>query len=358
MRFPNSTHTRLRTAIAPAMALALVCLILPAVAPAAKAKQRPLYWGAWIGKQITGVEPPWDMSAVTHFEGFVHKSLSLIEFASPFYDCNESPCRPYGFPTAQMQSIRDYGAIPFFSWSSDAAGSGSENFRLAEIAAGRYDSYIREFADASRQWGHPYFLRFNWEMNGSWFPWSEDVNGNQPGDFVAAWRHVHDIFTAVGATNATWVWCPYAYSGGNGKPLGRYYPGHAYVDWTCMDAYNWAANPVNPHPWQTFDQLFDFTYRKITKQIAPGKPLLLGEVASAGDGKAKARWIKGMFRQIAAKYRQVRGLIWFDEVDRGVQWPIETAPAAGRAFSQGLRKGAYRGNRYGELSGAPIRPAT
>ncbi len=35
------------------------------------------------------------------------------------------------------------------------------------------------------------------------------VNGDQPGEFVAAWRHVHDIFTSVGATNATWVWCPY-----------------------------------------------------------------------------------------------------------------------------------------------------
>ena len=45
-------------------------------------------------------------------------------------------------------------------------------------------------------------------MNGNWFAWMEGVNGNQPGEYVAAWRHVHDIFTAVGATNVSWVWCP------------------------------------------------------------------------------------------------------------------------------------------------------
>jgi beta-mannanase len=30
-------------------------------------------------------------------------------------------------------------------------------------------------------------------MNGNWFSWSERTNVNQPGEYVAAWRHVHDI---------------------------------------------------------------------------------------------------------------------------------------------------------------------
>ena len=102
-----------------------------------------------------------------------------------------------------MESIRDYGAIPVFSWSSQSIPSSlnEPDFQLSDVIAGTYDSYIREFAEAARDWGHPFFLRFNWEMNGNWFPWSEGVNGNQPGEFVAAWRHVHDIFTAVGADN-------------------------------------------------------------------------------------------------------------------------------------------------------------
>ena len=87
------------------------------------------------------------------------------------------------------------------------------------MIAGTHDAYIREFAEDARDWGHPFFLRFNWEMNGNWFPWSEGVNGNQPGEYVAAWRHVHDIFTEVGATNATWVWCPNVDPGGKFSDL-------------------------------------------------------------------------------------------------------------------------------------------
>ncbi|MBA3865307.1 MAG: hypothetical protein H0X42_02995 [Solirubrobacterales bacterium] len=45
-------------------------------------------------------------------------------------------------------------------------------------------------------------------MNGDWFPWSESANGNQPGEYVAAWRHVHEIFSAAGATDATWPGVP------------------------------------------------------------------------------------------------------------------------------------------------------
>ena len=68
------------------------------------------------------------------------------------------------------------------------------------MISGKYDSYIpQNVAEDARDWGHPFFLRFDWEMNGNWFPWSEGVNGNQSGEFVAAWRHVHDIFTSVGA---------------------------------------------------------------------------------------------------------------------------------------------------------------
>ena len=92
-----------------------------------------------------------------------------------------------------------------------APGATTEpDFQLSDVIAGTYDAYIAQFAAEAQDWGHPFFLRFNWEMNGNWFPWSEGVNGNNPGEYVAAWRHVHDIFAAVGATNATWVWCPYA----------------------------------------------------------------------------------------------------------------------------------------------------
>ena len=337
------------------LALALLCL---ALAPAAgAAKPRALFWGAWVGDQLTGEEPPWDMSAISHFEGFVHKGLSLIQFSAPFSDCNSSPCEHYPFPTEQMQSVRDYGAIPFFSWNSGASGTSDfSDHRLASINSGRYDAYIHEFAVSARKWGHPFFLRFNWEMNGSWFPWAEGVNGNGAGEYVAAWRHVHDIFTAVGATNATWVWCPYGDAERTLAPMRQFYPGGSYVDWTCLDGFNWGENESNPLPWRSFAQIFRVSYDQVTKTIAPDKPMILAETASNGNGRAKAAWIRGMFRQIATSFQRIRGVIWFNQFDRDVRWPIETSVASGRAFSWGVRKHPYRGNRFGAISASPIKP--
>ncbi len=321
-------------------------------------RQRPIYWGAWIGDQLTGSPPPWDMSAISQFEQRVGKGLSLIEFASPFADCSSTPCSFYPFPAAGMDAIRSYGAIPFLSWSS--ASTPAEvtlpDFQLADIIDGSYDAYIRSFAEEAATWGHPFFLRYDWEMNGPWFPWHEGVNGNQPGEFVAAWHHVHDIFDEVGATNANWVWCPYADSSHRYGPLKRYWPGVAYVDWTCLDGYNFSKTPVNPHPWMSFDEIFGPSYRTVVKRIAPHKPMLVGEMASNGGGQGKADWIRRMFSLLRSDYGRVRGLIWFDQFDRGINWPLETSRDVTSAFAQGIRPPAFRANRYGAIAASPIAP--
>jgi hypothetical protein len=326
-----------------------------------KPKPKPTYWGAWIGDQITGTDAPWDMNPVAFFEQLVGKSMSLIEFSSSWEDCSRAPCRPYKFPLEAMDNIRGHGSIPVFSWGAERSpSSGPEQpaFQLARISDGTYDPYIAQFATEARDWGHPFFLRPNWEMNGNWFPWSELANGNSPGQFVAAWRHMHDVFAAVGATNVTWVWCPYADTAKRLKttPLKPLYPGNAYVDWTCLDAYNWGRNPVNPRPWRSFAELLGPAYEEITKKVAKRKPLMLGEFATSPYGGHKSTWIRKMFENLPRKYPRVRALIYFNTVDRGIDWPLESSPPAARAFANGIRRGIYANNRFGELAGGPILP--
>ena len=111
------------------------------------------------------------------------KTVSLVQFFQPFANCSGSSCSFYSFPTTPLENIREHGSIPVLSWSSQSIPSSlnEPDFQLSDVIAGRYDAYIREFAARAKAWGHPFFLRFNWEMNGNWFPWSEGVNGNDAG---------------------------------------------------------------------------------------------------------------------------------------------------------------------------------
>jgi len=326
----------------------------------APASASSLYWGAWIGDQLTGTEAPWDMGAVSKFEQSVGKQLSMVHFAAPFADCSRSPCSFYKFPTESMEDIRKHGAIPFFSWSSQSTPSNitEPDFQLSDVISGRYDDYIRSFAEAAKSWGHPFFLRFDWEMNGNWFSWSEGVNGNQPGEYVAAWRHVHDIFTSAGATNVSWVWCPNIDPGKEFGDIAPMYPGDGYVDWTSLDGYNWGTNPVRPARWMSFDQLFSSTYHKIVDTIAPSKPMVIGEVGSSEYGGSKAEWIKEMLRDIPTQYPAIHGLLWFDKFVPGedMDWQLDSSAGATSAFASGIQSPSYVGNQYAALGSGPVPP--
>jgi hypothetical protein len=329
----------------------------PSPAPAAAS----IYWGAWIGKQLTGNQPPWDMSAASKFEEMAGKKLSILNFSAPFANCPSSggACSFYKFPVNEMNTIRSHGSIPFYSWASQSIPSTKEepNFQLSDVIAGTYDSYIREFATAAKNWGHPFFLRFNWEMNGRWFPWSEGVNGNKSGEYVTAWRHVHDIFAAVGASNVTWVWCPNIDPNGEFLNLASQYPGDKYVDWTGLDGYNFGTDPNRGDRWYSFDHQYKSTYDKVTGSIAPSKPLMISEIGSTEYGGSKAAWIQDALAKIPTSYPKIRGLLWFEQFDDGMDWPIETSASATSAFASGIQNPAYASNQFASLGSGPIQPA-
>jgi hypothetical protein len=352
----NRRTSRPRRRALLALATAGLCLAFLASAAGAAAKgARPLYWGAQIGPQLTGRQAPWDMNALTAFERKTRKGLSLLAFYSPFVDCSTGRCEYSGFPAVPFEAIRERGTIPFFSWSSGSTDpKDAKAFQLRKIIGGKYDGFIRDWAERSREWGHPYFLRFDWEMNGFWFPWNESVNGNRPGEFVEAWRHVHDIFEEVGASNATWVWCPNIALIKRLKGVAHYYPGDKYVDWTCLDGFNWGATKYSAG-WMSFEEVFSSTYREVTK-VAPHKPLVIGETASEERGGSKPKWIAHTLKVIPKKFRKIRGLVWFDENSQGMHWPIESSKAATNAFAKGIANKLYRPNVYANLPGGRIRP--
>ena len=59
---------------------------------------------------------------------------------------------------------------------------------MTDIAAGKYDSYLTTIGAAVKAGGHPVWLTFAHEMNGTWYPWG--IQAVTPAQWIAAWTHV------------------------------------------------------------------------------------------------------------------------------------------------------------------------
>ena len=103
------------------------------------------------------------------------------------------------------------------------------------IANGQSDAYITKFADAVRALNLPVAISFGHEMNGNWYPWGTDQTSAPA--FVAAWRHIHNLFVQAGASNVIWVWNPNIINPVPQVQLQPYWPGDAYVDWVGITGY-------------------------------------------------------------------------------------------------------------------------
>jgi hypothetical protein len=222
-------------------------------------------------------------------------------------------------------------AVPVLSWepwAGAAKGTKQPSYALGTIIGGAHDAYIRSFAEAVKADRYPVALRFAHEMNGHWYPWSESNGVNRPGQYVAAWKHVHDIFQQAGATNVIWVWAPNTLRGADRVSLKSLYPGDRYVDWAGLDAYGVAE--------RTAGELLNPSVRAI--RAVTRKPLLITETG-AQPGGHKARWIASLFPWLTSRH-DVIGFIWFQYTHAqggGTDWTFMSSDAAQESFRTGAK---------------------
>lgn len=320
-----------------------------------------IYWGALVGGEYpsnTNMQPG---GVYDTFETMVGKRMSILHWGASW----KTNGIYQAFDTQSFDNVRAHGSIPLFSWGSRDSYGGVDqpDFQLSAIYNGLHDNFIRQWALSAKAWGHPFFLRFDWEMNGYWqFPWSEQLNGNQPGDYVKAWRHVHDIFAQAGATNVTWVWCPNIVDPST-TPMSELYPGDGYVDWTCLDGYN------KYNVWLGLDTILTGdgitwlldSYNQISA-VAPAKPLMIGETASleAGDGGTlKATWITDAYTvQLPKNFPRIKAIVWFDWNDGNPAYtfPIDSSQLSINAFVGAIGSSYYATNSFSNLTSSPISP--
>ncbi len=200
---------------------------------------------------------------------------------------------------------------------------------VAAIAAGRYDSYLTSYADAVNEYGHRtgkgVVISFGHEMNGFWYPWG--WKHTRPAVFVAAWRHIVDVFRRQGTYNVTWLWTVNIIRIGGGIPSPvRWWPGSSYVTWVGIDGYFLRSS------W-TFAPLFGPTIKVIRGLTLD--PILIAETGAA-PAIGQPTKIEDLFAGIHAY--ELLGFIWFDAP--GLRDFRITSPAALAAYSRGAK--AYK----------------
>jgi beta-mannanase len=311
-----------------------------------------IYWGAWIeGTDTysslyggTWGNAPWDSNTWNRYQQNSGKAPSIVHWGvgTPWG-------HSFSYWAGTLNLVQNRGALNLLDMDTGSVS-------LSSIASGSEDSAITTWAQQAAAYGHPFFLRLDWEMNGGWFSWgTTSSNQNTPADYVAAWRHIHDIFTAAGATNVTWDWCPNL-EGSSSTPYAKLYPGDAYVDWTCLDGYNQGSSSTS------FSDLYSKSYADLLA-VAPSKPMMIGEIGSYEYGSGvKAGWISSMLSDLPTKFPQIKALVWFNwRINEGgtwKNWEIESSASSQSAWSTGIAAPYYAAASSFSMpaSGKPIQP--
>jgi beta-mannanase len=193
----------------------------------------------------------------------------------------------------------------------------------AAIASGSEDANIKRVADAVKALGSRVLLRFAYEMDQ---PKGGPRYLGSPARFIAAWRHVHDVFQARSVTNARFVWAPIAANYATGVAQ-SFYPGNRYVDWIGADGYNWYPGRAGSN-WTTFGDIFSAFYAWAAPR---GKPLIVAETGVQEDPAVpgrKAAWIADATLWIRS-HSAIRAVSYFDGISpKGYDFRVDTSSAS------------------------------
>jgi hypothetical protein len=234
------------------------------------------------------------------------------------------------FPTETVAAAHAAGMSTMISWQPWSPKKGKvaqPSYSPAAVAAGKFDSYVTDWAIAAAKLNFPVYLRYAHEMNGPWYPWGYGVKGNTAAQYVKAWKHIHNIFVANKAKNVVWVWAPNTVSYKSTVSLKSYYPGSKYVD--VIGPVGYARKNGD-----TFNSIFKLTLDTVKKFSS--KPVLISETACFTKLKSQAKCITDFFDRIT-KNKSMIGFVWFDSSSKKSNWRISGSKSVA-AYRKGLAK--------------------
>ena len=229
--------------------------------------------------------------------------------------------------------VLDGPGIPVISWEPwrpprlgtpiGRQGEPQRAYSNTAIADGRWDVYLRRWALAIKAYQRPVVLRPMAEFNGFWYPWSHD-----PHEFARAWRHMWNLFHAVGADNVTWVWSFQVNSNARPEPweqkIEQYWPGRRYVDVLGMSLLRFAqGNSVSFYLAQLAlaHELFELPTMITEANVAYG--LSIPWLTQLHDGLSDLLFNQGFIWSQAPSQQEAR-----DPASGDMDWDARKDPAA------------------------------
>ena len=218
------------------------------------------------------------------------------------------------FPAEKIRAITTLGSIPVVTWEpwlNDFTGGENQGIPtgqdpnkggLKRIVVGKYDTYIRQWAEEAKDSGVTLLLRLGHEMNDPYrYPWGPQ--NNQPEDYIAAWKHVVGIFRELKADNVIWIWAPHLAYG----ELEAFFPGADWVDWISTGTLNYGT--VAPwSQWWSFEEIFGKHYPELESYQ---KPILIAEFGSLSVGGNRSEWYGAALKNFKTRFPMVKSLLLF-----------------------------------------------
>jgi hypothetical protein len=224
------------------------------------------------------------------------------------------------------------GVKLLISWLPDAGQDTTKapGFRLSAIAAGKFDADLKALGKQIKALPHGAIVRPMPDANTPWYAWSGTVNGNRPGDYARAWKHVRKVLIkAAGAKKVRLLWSVYARSVPDAKnnAMSVYFPGAKQVDLVGADAYNFGN--AQGLTWTAPADLFAPAYGTI--QSLAKKPFWISETGSTARGGDEGAWI-GALGQLGKTMPKLSGVVWYDVKDSTGDFRVPRKGAAAAAF--------------------------
>jgi parallel beta-helix repeat protein len=236
------------------------------------------------------------------------------------------------------------GRIPMISFGKEG------NWRA--VAAGRHDRYLAALARGVSGLGSPALLRYAEGMDSA----SPRTIRSRGTAYVAAWRHVHDLFAAKGV-RAFWVWSPGAdaFAGARGG-VDQYWPGDDYVDWVAADGFNWGGC-TGRTAWRDLGPIFNAFY---SWGSARAKPLMIsgtGTVEDPIDPGRKRGWYQDAAGALGRSMPRVRAVVLLDQGGR-CDWRPDTSALSMQGFVDFARDPFFTGAGPAPAPPPTTRPPT